>query len=140
MFQHILLAIDGSASAERAADFAASLATRYDAGVTVFHAYTPIPAFLGEPYYSKALHKTLREAEILVSNVAKRMRDKGTKDVETDVAERPAGAAIIRAAENRKPDLVVIGGRGLGIWEGDILGSVSMAVAQRAKCPVLIVK
>jgi len=49
-------------------------------------------------------------------------------------------AAIIRAAENRKPDLVVIGGRGLGIWEGDILGSVSMAVTQRAKCPVLIVK
>jgi len=34
----------------------------------------------------------------------------------------------------------VVGGRGLGTWKGLILGSVSMAVTQRAGCPVLIVK
>ena len=86
------------------------------------------------------MQKTLREEKTLVSNVEKRMREKGANDIETDVAERPAGAAIILAANNRKPDLVIIGGRGLSIWKGLILGSVSMAVTQRAKCPVLIVK
>ena len=39
MIQHILLATDGSAPAERAADFAASLAKRYGAKLTVLHSY-----------------------------------------------------------------------------------------------------
>ncbi|MER3458879.1 MAG: universal stress protein, partial [Chloroflexota bacterium] len=43
-------------------------------------------------------------------------------------------------AEVRKPDLIVVGARGLGTWRGLILGSVSMAVTQRAECPVLVVK
>ena len=37
MFQYVMLATDGSAAAERAADFAAALATRYGARVTVLH-------------------------------------------------------------------------------------------------------
>ncbi len=140
MFQHIFLATDGSAPAERAADFAASLAVRYGAKLTVLHAYTSIPVLIGEPGYSQALHKTLREAESLVSNIEKRMREKGVKDVKTDLVESPAGAAIIRAVEARTPELVVIGGRGLGTWKGALLGSVSLAVSQRAPGPVLIVK
>ena len=69
MIQNILLATDGSASAERAADFAASQATRYGAKVTVLHAFTPVPSYLGEPDYSRRLYKTLDEAESVVADV-----------------------------------------------------------------------
>jgi nucleotide-binding universal stress UspA family protein len=40
MIQRLLLATDGSASAERAADFAAPLDSRCGATVTVLHVYT----------------------------------------------------------------------------------------------------
>jgi nucleotide-binding universal stress UspA family protein len=64
----------------------------------------------------------------------------GVATVVKDVLEGPATDAILRAAEARKPDLIVIGARGLGTWQGLLLGSVSMAVTQRAECPVLVVK
>lgn len=140
MIRNILLVTDGSAPAERAADFAASLAVRYGARVTVLHAFTPVPGYLGEPNYSQVLHETLKEANSLVDDVAKRLHEMGATDVEKEVIEGPAANAILSVAETRKPDLLVMGARGLGTWQGVILGSVSMAVAQRAECPVLIVK
>lgn len=106
----------------------------------MLHSYAQVPTFLGEPGYSRALNKTLSEAEMLVTNVANRMREKGTIDIEMDIVEGSAVGAILCAAEIREPDLVVIGGRGLGTWKGLIMGSVSMAVTHRAMCPVLIVK
>lgn len=140
MIQSILYATDGSAPAERAGDFVASLAVRYGAKVTVLHAYTPVPGYLGEPNYSRAFYKTLEEAEALVADVARRLRELGVAEVETEVVEGPAADAILNVAEVRKPDLIVVGARGLGTWRGLILGSVSMAVTQRAECPVLVVK
>lgn len=140
MIQYILLATDGSAPAERAADFVASLATRYGARVAVLYAFDPVPHYLGEPNYSQALHQTLEEANSLVDNVARRLRELGATDVDTEVLAGPAANAILNVAGTRKPDLLVIGARGLSTWQGVILGSVSLAVTQRAECPVLVVK
>ncbi len=140
MIQHIIFATDGSAPAERAADFTASLAKRYGARVTVLHAYAPMPAFLGEPYHSHIVNKVLKEAETLIEDTAKRLREKGVTDIETDILEGAAAATILRVVEIRKPDLLIVGRRGLSTWKGLILGSVSMAVTQRAECPVLVVK
>lgn len=140
MIKNILFATDGSASAERAADLAASLAVRYEAKITVLHAFTPVPGYLGEPNYSKALYETLEDAASLVENIAMRLREKGVAEVDTEAMEDSPASAILRMAEIRKPGLIVMGARGLGIWKGIFLGSVSMAVTQRAECPVLIVK
>lgn len=46
----------------------------------------------------------------------------------------------MRAAEDWRADLVVLGARGLGAVKGFLLGSVSLAVARHAPCPVLVVK
>ncbi|NOX60593.1 MAG: universal stress protein [Chloroflexi bacterium] len=140
MIQHILFATDGSAPAERAADFAASLARRYNAKLTVLHAFHPVPTILGEPEYSRKLYKTLNEAEDLVEDVAARLREQGVEHVETTTVEGRAVPAILDVANTRKPDLIVLGARGRSPWQGMILGSVSMAVTQRAECPVLVVK
>lgn len=140
MIKNILFAADGSASGERAADLAASLAVRYEAQITVLHAFTPVPSHLGEPNYSRALYETLDDATSLVENVAIRLRELGVAEIETEVVEDSPANAILRMAETRKPGLIVMGARGLGVWKGIFLGSVSMAVTQRAECPVLIVK
>ncbi len=140
MIQHIIFTTDGSAPPQRAGDFTASLATRNGARVTVLHAFAPMPTFLGEPYHGQMVNKVLREAESLIEDAAKRLREKGVTDVETDILEGSAGATILRVVEIRKPDLLIVGRRGLSTWKGLILGSVSMAVTQRAGCPVLVVK
>ncbi|BCX04563.1 MAG: hypothetical protein KatS3mg053_2501 [Candidatus Roseilinea sp.] len=140
MIKHILLATDGSAAAERAADMAASLAMRYDAKLTVVHAYHPVPIFLGEPNYSQAVERVLEGGTKLVEGVANRLRELGVKEVIPELIEGSATDVILGMIETRKPDLVVVGSRGLGTWQGAFLGSVSMAVTQRADCPVLVVK
>ncbi|MDW8327566.1 MAG: universal stress protein [Anaerolineales bacterium] len=140
MIREILLATDGSAAAERAASFAASLASRYNARLTVLHAFAPLPRHLGEPAYSRVVYRTLEEAQKLLDDIAKRLREMGVADVVTEFIEGPAADVILNVAETRKPDLIVVGARGLGLWQGLLLGSVSMAVTQRAQCPVLVVK
>lgn len=140
MIENILLATDGSRPAKQAAEFAASLALRFRAKVTVLHAYTPVPAHLGEPNFSRAVYETLNEAEALVEDAAGRLHDMGVSDVESEVIEGPAANAILGVAETRKAGLIVIGARGLSTWQGLLMGSVSMSVTQRAECPVLVVK
>jgi len=140
MIEHILLATDGSRPAKQAAEFAASLALRFRAKVTVFHAYTSAPAYLGEPNYSRAFYQTLDEAKALVEDAAGHLHDMGIVEVATEVIEGPAINALLGVAETRKPDIIVIGARGLSTWQGLLMGSVSLSVTQRAECPVLVVK
>ncbi|MFQ3663881.1 MAG: universal stress protein [Chloroflexaceae bacterium] len=140
MFRTIILATDGSAAAERAVDYVASLARHYGARVLVLHAMAAPPDILGEPNYSQALRAALEEARGLVEDVAKRLREAGVAEVETDVIEGPAGEVILAVVETRAPDLLVLGARGQSPWKGLVLGSVSLAVTQRASCPVLVIK
>jgi len=142
MIANILLATDGSSPAKQAAEFAASLALRFRAKVTVLHAYTPVPAGLGEPNYTQTLtlYESLDQAKALVEDAAGRLHDMGIVEVETEIIEGPAINALLGAAETRKPDIIVIGARGLSTWQGLLMGSVSLSVIQRAECPVLVVK
>ena len=140
MIENILLPTDGSKPANQAAEFAASLALRFRARITVLHAYLPVPAYLGEPNFSRAFDETLDEAKALVEATAGRLHDMGVAEVQTEVVEGPAANAVLGVAETRKPDIIVIGARGLSTWQGLLMGSVSMLVTQRAECPVLVVK
>jgi nucleotide-binding universal stress UspA family protein len=140
MIQRILLATDGSAPAERAAAAAASLARRFGASLTVVHAYLRVPTYQEEPRDERVLYSTLDEALALVRGVAERLRELVGAEVYTDVMAGAADEAILQFAAIYRPDLLVIGARGRSPWLGFTLGSVSLAVTQRATCPVLVVK
>lgn len=140
LFQTILLATDGSAAAERASEYAASLAVRYDAQVLVLHALDAPPDTFSEPNDSRALERTLTEAHALVAGIAARLHELGVVDIRTDVIEGPAAEVILAVAKTRGIDLIAIGARGLSLWKSLLLGSISLAVTQRAACPVLVVK
>jgi nucleotide-binding universal stress UspA family protein len=140
MIESILLATDGSEPSAHAAEYAASLALRYGASITVVHAFNPVPAYLGDPYYGRAVYATLDEAEELTQKAVDRLRQAGVAEVEAVFIAGPAVEVILDVAETRKPDLIVIGARGLGTWRGLLLGSVSASVTQRAEVPVLVVK
>ena len=61
-------------------------------------------------------------------------------EAERDLAAGPMAEAILKAAEVRGCDLIVLGARGLSDLQGLLLGSVSHKVIQHAACPVLVVR
>lgn len=140
MLQCILLATDGSTCASRAADFAASLALRYPAKIIVLHVSTLGYSHLSGIDQQKILSEAQGAAQILVNEVAQHLREIRIKEVDPVVLFGPPVNVILGFAEMHKPDLIVMGARGSGTWQGIMLGSVSMAVTQRAECPVLVVK
>jgi nucleotide-binding universal stress UspA family protein len=64
----------------------------------------------------------------------------GRAEVHTRVLVGRPGDALPREAKRQRSDLLVLGSRGLTGRMAEVLGSVSLTVAQRATCPVLVVK
>ena len=120
-YKRIVLATDGSDSAETAERVAASLARATKGRLTIVHAYTD-PA--------KAPGAVARAVEIAEA-----------EGVKTEVALSPdePADAIVQAAEERDAEVIVTGSRGL--FKGEqLIGSVVRKVATHAPCDVLLTR
>ena len=140
MFDRILLATDVLEPSQRAANYTGQLAHRLGAAVIVVHVFPHVPRNLGEPHLTQFLNKTLEEAQTILESTAERLRRAGVSRISVDALEGSPVETILEAARNHKPDLLILGARGMGAWHGLLLGSVSMATTQRAEVPVLVVK
>jgi nucleotide-binding universal stress UspA family protein len=88
--------------------------------------------------------KTAREnaAKILdttAENIRTHFNDPSLKVV-TEVLFGSPESRIVEAADEFKPNLVVVGSHGYNTWERLILGSVSDSVVHHVPCSVLIVR
>ena len=61
-------------------------------------------------------------------------------EISTDVLFGSPDSRIVEAAEEMRPDLVVVGSHGYSRWERLLLGSVSDSVVHHAPCSVLVVR
>lgn len=140
MFNNILLAVDGSEHSLNAARSAAQLACSMNsADLRIAVVYDSIPPLLGDPDFQVILNARLDDTEKILQSAVKEVGEvPSTVSTET-IAGDPA-EAIIKIAETRKCDLIVMGSRGLGRLAGLVLGSVSQKVVSHAPCPVLIVR
>jgi nucleotide-binding universal stress UspA family protein len=142
MFTNILVAVDGSDPAYKAADIAADLAHRYSATLVVVHvlARVPVPTEGGD-LSQVAIAKQQRKAgDDVVAEASKRAHTRGVQAVETVVEEGDPAKTIVDLGSRRNVDLIVMGTRGLGRLQGIILGSVAHKVTHLATCPVLTVR
>ena len=139
MFTKILLATDGSPNAEGAFRYARDLALRDNARVVMVHAYPPVPSYLGEPWGEQAIEKAITRGRQVAKQVAERLRQAGL-DVIVEVLEGPPADAILRVADVRQCDLIVMGSRGHGELASLLLGSVSHRVLAHAPVPVMVVR
>ncbi len=140
MFEKILLAVDGSEHALRAARTAANLARCMNVKeFRVVVAYDFIPPYLGEPNMQYAIDARLDEAKAVLQNAVKEIGELPC-EISTEIIEGSAAQAIIEVAQTRKSDVIVMGSRGLGTLAGLLLGSTSQKVVAHAPCPVLIVR
>ena len=139
MFEHILLAVDGSDHAMRAAKVAADLARCMKSELRIVVAFDPIPPYLGEPNLQGAINARLDDAQAILKNAAAIAGDMAG-EIHTELIEGNSAEAIIEVAKTRHSDVIVMGSRGLGRLAGLVLGSTSQKVVSHAPCPVLIVR
>ncbi len=139
MFKKILIAYDGSAHSQRALEYARALAQTFAAQLIVVHVFHPIPKEWGTPFKEQAEAHVIGAAEKTIREVRAKLVNESF-EVITEMLEGPPAEAILRVAEARGCDLIVMGSRGLGELKATLLGSVSNKVLHHSVAPVLIVK
>src|SRR5579883_1234297 len=132
----ILLATDGSPHALRAAAWTARMARECrDVDVVVVHVgHLPALALGG------VVEGLERAGRAILDRTVREAFPEGTARVTTVYRTGEPAGEIVRAAEELRADLIVVGSRGLGQIGGLILGSVSERVLHGARCPVLVVR
>lgn len=140
MFKRILLAVDGSDHALNAARTAGELARVMESEMLrIVIAYDVIPPYLGEPNLQQAIDARLEEANVILKAAVEAVGPLPF-EIQTGLIEGPPAEAILRVADTRQSDIIVMGSRGLGLLAGVLLGSTSQKVISHAPCPVLIVR
>ena len=115
----ILVPVDGSVGSGRAVEKALFLAEKCGAALD----------FL---YVADAI------GEVIFSEIWKNLPEGLT--AEKHVASGNVAHAILDTAEKCQAGMIVMGSRGLGIFRGAFLGSVSQKVIEDAAIPVMVVK
>ena len=139
----ILLATDFSVHSDRAVDYALSWACEWAAKVVVFHAVFEaatrnwgmvdlFPEY--NPYFEKQLSSAWQRVRHLVPESVERRCE-----VNYEVRHGNAKEEILKVAEEKDADLIVIGARGAGKSVGP-WGSVSSDVVREGRFPVLVVR
>ena len=139
MFKKILVAVDGSEHALKAARTAGELARTTGGHVDIITAFDPIPDYLGKPYWEEAAAARMGKAEEVLAK-AKEAVGEVPGGVDAEMIEGDAADVILEVAETRKVDVIVMGTRGPGALHSLLVGSQSNKVISHAKCPVLLVK
>jgi nucleotide-binding universal stress UspA family protein len=139
MFKNILVAVDGSEHALKAARMAGEFARQMQADLRVVTAYEPVPTYLGEPNLQNALNERFSEANQVLDEALKQIGEI-PGELKTEILEGPPAEAILAVVEARSNDLIIMGTRGLGRLQGLLLGSQSQKVVSHATCPVLLVR
>ncbi len=140
MFEKILLAVDGSEHARRAAQEAGNLARAMNSEcVRIVVAFDGIPDSLGEPYRQQTIEARLHEANEILQKAREAVGDI-PGEIQPDLIEGSAAEAIIDVAKAYGSSVIIMGSRGLSRIAELVLGSTSHKVVSHAPCPVLIVR
>jgi nucleotide-binding universal stress UspA family protein len=145
----ILVAVDGSESSLRAADYAIQLAAKEDNARVVLLNILGISTakqvassiILAPTFGLKEYERYKREAKKWLDKISKRFEEKGIQTiVEIVGGPLPAASSIVNYAENQNVDLIVVGTRGKSGIKKLLLGSVASNVVTHAASNVLVVK
>lgn len=143
MSKTILFAVDGSAVSQVALQWVQEWASAWQARVVVFHAYLlPFAASqfhnMEAEYTAEISRQVLAERQKLVEHYTQTLCTAGIQ-AEGKVMHGEPRELILAVAHEEKVDLIIMGRRGLGTWQGLLLGSVSQYIVHHAQVPVLLI-
>ncbi|WER49652.1 universal stress protein [Cupriavidus sp. WKF15] len=143
MFKHLLLAVDGSPLAESAFHKGIALTREMGARVT---AVRVCPDYHLMSYHVEMLANTreeyaneaLKVATQYLDSLAREARASGVDCQTTYVASDHPYEAIIKTAEDKGCDLIVMASHGRRGVQGILIGSETLKVLTHSKIPVLV--
>jgi nucleotide-binding universal stress UspA family protein len=136
MISKILIAVDGSKSADKAFEYACHLANKAGASLLILHVSEELPT-VGYSI-NKEIERDNREMLQKYQSRAKETMNTHVNVMEAkanDVAEE-----VLRTADKENIDTIVVGSRGISEAKMFLLGSVSYKVSHYATRPVVIVR
>jgi nucleotide-binding universal stress UspA family protein len=154
--RHILYATDLSETAQYAFGYAARLASKFDAGITLLHVLEEISPttmlligdIVGEKRWSSLRSEKERE---VIAAIQQRL-EQFTTAFCRETPQCPITVnkilvdtghpvdRIVATADKIGADLIVMGSHGQGVLEQVMIGSTSRRVLRRCKKPVLVVR
>ena len=151
--QRILVPIDFSDYSINACRYAVGLAEKLNAEIKLMHVYYN-PVVNSMPltdtyYYQVNMDEIIREIEIKAKNSMDRfygdLKEKIEKDqiegvkLDYNLTRGIASEEIIAMSKDYNPDVIIIGTRGQGERENDLIGSVAAKIIEDTKVPVLVI-
>jgi nucleotide-binding universal stress UspA family protein len=148
-FKRLICAVDFSEASMAAMRYAVSLAAEADASLTVVHVLEwpweepPAPALDSLPAevgFNLAAYRRAREGEAesrLAALVPEWARDWCAP--ETRIRHGKPYVEVLKAADEERADLIVVGVRGRNPVDMTVFGSTTNQLVRRATCPVLTV-
>jgi len=149
MMKTILLAIDGSSTSRKAADYTLWLAKNLGTKVVLFHAIDEslLRGLYGLAEGSPAasvldpLEQNLKEGAMQYLKEVEGLLRQENVPCETSTRTGIPAIEIVKEAEERKVDLIILGSHGRSILGATALGSVAYGVIHHdTKIPVLIIR
>lgn len=142
MFETVVIATDGSASAARAVEVALDFAGRFEAGVHAVYVIDETEIEATPDQVRDELAQALTTAGgKAVTDAREHAAEQGaTEDIVTAVRSGEPAPEIINYAEECNADLLVSGTRGRHGDHAFLLGSVAEALVRRSPIPVLTVR
>lgn len=139
----MLIAVDGSEHARRAIEAVARLAKQMQSVEVVLLNVADAMVFYGElpPFDFDAVERAQRQhQEQLLAEAVAQARASGLQNVLSQSAVGLAAQEILRVADERGVEQIVMGTHGRGAVGSLLLGSVAQRVVHQAKVPVLLVR
>jgi len=147
MFKRILVPLDGSAHAMKAAEAAIELSRAFDGELILLHVTRmlelpdQLKSYIKDEHLAREGLLAIDEAtKRVMADIQKSAEARGVKKIKTILREGKPARSIVAYAKTARIDAIVMGSRGLSEIESALLGSVSHKVASLAGCTVVIVK
>lgn len=145
MAQHVLIPIDGSPLALRAAEAGIAFAKSQNARVTIYHALEPFPLYMRDEsnkldpdFLRRVEAETCQQGERFVRAAADIAERAGVAvSVEVDRPLHPY-EGIVAAAKRGNCDMVYMGSHGRSGIAGLLLGNVTQKVLSHINIPVTV--
>jgi nucleotide-binding universal stress UspA family protein len=147
MLNNILVATDASPASNRAINLAADMAGKYGATLHLLYAIREmqLPSELKKMAEVEKIAGARSDVldfvgEKILGDAKTRAMKKGATEIKTTLEHGDPATVILRYANRRKVDLIVLGTRGLGQVKGMLMGSVSRKVTNLSGISCLTVR
>ncbi len=133
MFEQILLAVDGSGRSREMMNMLLTLPSMQNSQINVLHV---IPNSIN----SEAITEYRLAAEKIIDREVKNLRLTSENTTVSMLKEGEPKDIVCKVAEDLKPNLMIMGSRGLGRLQAILANSVSQYVFQLSDAPMLLIK